>query len=183
MSSWKVLQIFACLLILFANTNFTNKRHMISNCSRADGCRIGFQDDIWKENSLKHTFFSVIEVPSTRKWQYWNVFVSNRLVFSQSLLSLDLIESFLEHWDEETDPDKRVSTLSCFFMMEILKLVIWIPLNHRDEIFQSFLYFQGFLCPPCPWGKGGHLHLLLFPVTQMCLGVCLCQTLFTQYFL
>ena len=32
-----------------------------------------------------------------------------RLVFSQSLLSLNLIESFLEFWDEEKDPDKRVS--------------------------------------------------------------------------
>ena len=42
-----------------------------------------------------------------------------------------------------------------------------------------------YLSPLRLWGKGGHLNLLLFPVTQMCAGVCphLYQTLFTQYFL
>ena len=44
------------------------------------------------------------------------------LVFSQSLLSLDLIEMFLEHWDEEKDPDKRVSQRHG-------RLVLW---NHSE---------------------------------------------------
>ena len=47
---------------------------------------------------------------------------------------------------------------------------------------------QRYLCPPCPCGEGGHLDLLWFPVTQICVGVhpclhpCLCQSLFTWYF-
>jgi len=36
---------------------------------------------------------------------------AHRLVFSQSLLSLDLIEAFLAHWDKEiTSADDEVST-------------------------------------------------------------------------
>ena len=39
------------------------------------------------------------------------------------------------------------------------------------------------LCPLHPWGEGGHLNLLWFPVTQMCVGIRLCQMLFTRNFL
>ena len=34
-----------------------------------------------------------------------------------------------------------------------------------------------FMSPPCPWGEGGHLDLLWFPVTQMCVGVHVCARL------
>ena len=52
-------------------------------------------------------------------------------------------------------------------------------------------YLFIFMSPLHPWGEGGHLDLLWFPVTQMCFSVhprprpCLhlYQTLFTQYFL
>ena len=27
------------------------------------------------------------------------------------------------------------------------------------------------LCPPRPWGEGGHLDLQWFPVAQMCVGI------------
>ena len=35
-----------------------------------------------------------------------------RLVFSQSLLSLDLIEDFLEHWDKAIKPDSPEEQVS-----------------------------------------------------------------------
>ena len=47
------------------------------------------------------------------------------------------------------------------------------------------------LFPPCPWGEGGHLDLLWFPVTQVSVGVRvrprpsvpdLCMRYFLQFF-
>ena len=38
------------------------------------------------------------------------------------------------------------------------------------------------MSPPHPWGEGGHVDLLWFPVTQMCVSVRVCATLFTCYF-
>ena len=75
--------------------------------------------------------------------------------------------------------------LACY-----VNLVIAIQCHIKIRSVQQRLdlitkYFWCVLCPPCPWGEGGHLDLLWFPVTQMCWHPCpcLCQTLFTWYFL
>lgn len=47
------------------------------------------------------------------------LFFDYRLVFSQSLLSLDLIEDFLEHWDKAVKPDapeEQVNVISACIM-------------------------------------------------------------------
>ena len=52
---------------------------------------------------------------------------------------------------------------------------------------QQRTIFVSIILSPRPWGEGGHLDLLLFPITQMCVGVRPCPSVpdfvYTRYFL